>query len=116
MPTVPATLPKAARGIAETIDGYIASELSIKETIITEQTPDQMGAVVDEEDYDVRHDLRAVLWGPDSPPAAAGDTTFSVNSIKYKVESVEKAGAYEQKVKWIVVGYRYTNFPAAAGD
>jgi hypothetical protein len=111
MATVPASMPTAVRGIAETITGYIVSELSIKNTDVNEPTPDQNGAVADEQTYDTRTDVRVALWGPDTAPCSAGDEDFVVGGDTLKVDSCEKVGAYEQKVKWVVTAHRFENYP-----
>lgn len=115
MATTPASIPATVvRGVAATLTGYIISDMSIKESIITEPTQDQLGATVDEQDYDVRYDLRFTALGPDTAPAASGNDAFSFASAQWKVDSCEKVGSYESKQKWLVTAHRFTNYPAQA--
>jgi len=114
MATTPATIPTVVRGVSLLLTGYIVADFSIKDTDISEATPDQMGATVDEQSYDVRSDLRLTLWGPDTAPCAAGDEDLTFATKTWKVESCEKIGSYEGKQKWAVAAHRFTNYPAGA--
>ena len=49
MATTPTTIAKSARGIVRTLDGFILQNETITTSPIVEQTPDQMGAIADEE-------------------------------------------------------------------
>ena len=107
------SLPKAKRGISQTIADAIISNISLKTTRIYEETPNQMGAIVDEQDYDERTDVTATVWAAALPATLVVGNTVTIGDHKVTIDSVEEAGTYDQKVKWTVVGHRFTNFPSA---
>lgn len=115
MATTPSSISGSARGIARTLDGFVIQSESIKESPISEQVPDQNGAIADEIVYDHRYDLTLSVISASSTrtaPAHSNDT-LAYDSKNWRVDSCEEAGTYNGVVKWNISAHRYDNFPAA---
>lgn len=112
MATTPSSIPATiVRGISTTLSGYIIQDISIKETDVSDPTPDQMGATVGEDSYDKRYDLTFSAIGPDTAPVTVGAANFELAGATWKIDSCEMVGRYDAKQKWSVVAHRYTNYP-----
>ena len=105
-------------GIDATLSGYIIQDVTINTSRMTDPTQDQKGAVVSELDYDERSDMTMTVVGgstedPDELPGiATGDTTFTWNGKKWKVQGVQYTGNFQSKKQYQITAYRYKNFPA----
>lgn len=119
MATVPAQIAAGTpRGIAHTLTDFVVESESITDNDVSEQVPDQNGAITDEIKYDKRTDLRLTVRSAkaavSNPPAAIGTLLQypSSGGAKYKVDSVEEAGTYNGLRRWNIVGHKFENFPA----
>ena len=122
--TIPSTagtlIRKEQWGIDATLDGYIIQDVNITTSRMTDPTQDQKGAVVSELDYDCRWDGTMTVIGgstedPDELPGiATGDTTFTWDGKKWKIQSVQYTGNFQSKKVYQITFYRYKNFPAQA--
>lgn len=106
-------------GIDATLENYIIQDVQITTSRMTDQTMDQKGAVVSELDYDCRWDMTMTVIGGDGtedpdalPNIATGDTTFTWDQKKWKVQSVQYTGNYQSKKMYQITAYRFRNFPA----
>ena len=112
-------------GIDNLVADFIIQNESINEEVITDTTQDQKGAVVSQLDYDKHWTLTFDIIGDTAHVAAAlggvanddgtfvaGDMAFSYGGFKWKIASVNYAGAYNDKKKWSVTAERWVNFPA----
>ena len=118
MATTPTSIAAGTpRGITNTLSNFVVESETFTNADVSEQVPDQMGAIVDEIAYDIRIDLRLTVRSAKTasatttPPAAIG-TVLTYASIKYKVDSVEEAGTYNGLRRWNISAHRYTNYPA----
>ena len=108
-------------GIDNTLTDCIIQSENITEEAITDQTPDQKGAVVSELDYDHHWTLSLTLLcdkekAPITGTGSAfdvGDYTFTygANGEKWKVKTVAYTGSYNAKKQYVVTAERWTNFP-----
>lgn len=102
-------------GIDNTIDGFIVQSENISESMITDTTNDQKGAVVSQLDYDKHWTLSLTIIGDtdaeDKLPKA-GDLTFSYGGYKWKINNVAYTGSYQAKKQWQISAERWTNFPS----
>ena len=108
-------------GIDATLSGYIIQDVTINTSRMTDPTQDQKGAVVSELDYDCRWDMTMTVIGGDGtedpdtlPGIATGDTTFTWNGAKWKVQGVQYTGNFQSKKVYQITAYRYKNFQAQA--
>ena len=103
------------RGIARTLTGFVVETENITDNDVSEQVPDQNGAIADEIQYDKRTDLRLTVRSSSAtvstPPAAVG-TLLTYGGAKYKVDNVEEAGSYNGLRRWNINGHKFENFPA----
>lgn len=106
-------------GIDATLSGYIIQDVTINTSRTTDPTQDQKGAVVSELDYDCRWDMTMTVIGGDGtedpdelPGIATGDTTFTWDGKKWKVQGVQYTGNFQSKKMYQITAYRYRNFPA----
>ena len=116
MATVPAQIAAGTpRGIANTLTDFVVETESITDNDVSEQVPDQNGAIADEIKYDKRTDLRLTVRSAKAavtnPPAAIG-TLLTYGGAKYKVDSVEEAGTYNGLRRWNINGHKFENYPA----
>lgn len=95
-------------GISETIPGYTVESLNITDADQREQVHNQMNAVVKELVYDTRYDLKCTLRGAGKPTAATFNGVGG-ESVKWIIDTVEDAGAYNGIRRWSVAAHRYTN-------
>jgi hypothetical protein len=107
-------------GIDNTLTGFIIQSEDINEEVITDTTQDQKGAVVSQLDYDKHWTLTLNVIGDTTTApvigsgtaADVGDTTFTYGGHKWKVNSVQYTGSYQDKKKWVINAERWANFPA----
>ena len=118
MATTPAGIGKAARGITRTLNGFILQNESITTSPIVEQTPDQMGAIAEEEVYDHRFDLSftAISAGAGREPPATSDDKITYDGKTWQVDSVEEAGSYHSLLRFNIRAHRYDNYPSGGGN
>ena len=109
-------------GIDNTLADCIIQSESITETVTSDDTQDQKGALVSQLDYDKRWDLsltilcdsaKAPVTG-DSSAFSVGDTTFAYAGHKWKLTSIQYTGSYNAKKQYSLTGFRTVNFPAQA--
>lgn len=111
MATTP-TFTTSIRGIAKTYTNGSIEDYTITRNVITEQVPDQYGAIAAEMVYDHRYDLTLVMHAAGSTaPTAAGDTV-TFDSATYHVDSVAEAGTYNGVTRWTITAHRFDNTPA----
>ena len=101
----PATTAEGTYGVSETLSGYTVESCNVTETPQREQVPNQVNQVCKEIRYDTRTELRIVLRGATKP----ANTSITVGSDTYIVDSVEKAGTYNGLQRWTVTGHKYEN-------
>lgn len=107
-------------GIDHTLSGFIVQSEDISEEVITDTTQDQKGAVVSQLDYDKHWTLTLNLIGDTATApvvgtgtaAEVGDTVFTYAGAKWKVNSVQYTGSYQDKKKWVLNAERWTNWPS----
>ena len=99
-------------------DSFVTPERVKMSVIWIAQTQDQKGAVVSELDYDCRWDMTMTVIGGDGtedpaelPNIATGDTTFTWDGKKWKIQSVQYTGNYQSKKMYQINAYRFRNFP-----
>lgn len=117
MATTPSIAAGTPRGIQNTLSGFVIETESIVPNDVSEQVPDQKGAVADEISYDTRTNLRLTVRSATTgttPPATAGDKTFQYAKKRWKVDSVEEAGIYNGLRRWNINAHRFENFPNAS--
>ena len=115
MATVPAQISGSARGIVNTLDGYIIQNETIDDSDISEQTPDQNGAIADDTTYDTKYDLSFTVISTSAAtarPAASGDIIQYGNPAKYyKVKKCSEAGTYNAHRRRTITAEAWANFP-----
>lgn len=120
MSTAPATITLDAqmRGIQNTLTGCVIESESINESDVTEQVPDQNGAIAGEISYDKRTDLKLTVRksavSGTIPATVGSDLTYPAtgnSAKKYRVDSVEEAGTYSGLRRWNITAHRYNNWP-----
>lgn len=116
MATVPQAISKSARGIARTLEGFVLQNETITSAPIVEQTPDQNGAIADEQVYDHRIDLSLTAVSASSSRTAPATTNDQIlyDGKAWQVDSVEEAGTYNSLLRFNIRAHRFDNFPAAA--
>jgi hypothetical protein len=116
MATTPTSINAPARGITRTFDDYIVHGEKITTLPIIDQTPDQLGAIADEQVYDHRYELTLSIISKTSartPPVLTNDQ-ITYDSKLWLVDSCEETGSYNDKLKWDIRAHRYTNTPTAS--
>ena len=119
MATVPSSISGSARGIANSLSGFVVESENITDTDINEPVDDQNGARADELTYDTRWDLRLTVYSASNAttrPAASGAANFVYGSKTWKVDSCEEAGTYNGRRRWIITAHRFTNYPAPSSN
>ena len=115
MATVPSSIAAGTpRGISNTLSGFVVETESITPNDVSEQVPDQVGAIADEISYDTRTDLRLTVRSATTgttAPATAGATDFGYAGSNWKVDSVEEAGSYNGLRRWNITAHKYANWP-----
>jgi len=127
MATVPASINGSPRGIANVLTGFVVESESIVDTPIQEDIDDQQGKRADEAVYDTRTDLKLTVYGAASSAAISSVIVNMPNNsgvtgkrikypsgtsgVYYKVDSVEEAGTYNGRRRWIIAAHKYENFP-----
>ena len=113
MATAPTSISKSARGIVRTLEGYIIQNETIASAPILEQTPDQNGAIADEQVYDHRYDLSltAVSASSARTAPATNNDLISYDGKVWQVDSIEEAGTYNALLRFNIRAHRYDNFP-----
>ncbi len=117
MATTPSIAAGTPRGITNTLTGYVVESESITPNDVSDQVPDQKGAIADEISYATRTDLRLTVRSATTgttAPATAGATNFTYAGSNWKVDSCEEAGIYNGLRRWNINAHRYENFPAGA--
>ena len=117
MATVPASIAAGTpRGITNTLSGFVVETESITANDVSEQVPDQLGAIADEINYDTRTDLRLTVRSANAtvsaPPASIG-SVLTYGGTKYHVDSVEEAGSYNGLRRWNINAHRFVNYPSS---
>lgn len=115
MATTPASISNSARGITNTLAGYVVQSETISENPVFEQVADQNGAIADEQVYDHREELTLEVISTSATrtaPAHTGDRISYAGKV-WAVDRVETAGTYNQVVKFRITAHRYDNFPSA---
>lgn len=115
MATTPASISGSARGIKNTLSGFVVESEEINSQAVVEEFDDQNGARADEVAYDTRTDLSLTVYSASSAtaaPAEAGSKTFSYASKKWHVDSVREAGTYNSRRRWTISAHRYENYPS----
>lgn len=97
--------PTDAYGVSETLSGYTIESCNITKSPRREEVHNQQNAVTKEIRYDTRKELRLTMRGASEP----ADTTITIGSQQFIVDSVEKAGTYNGLQRWNVTGHSYTN-------
>ena len=108
---------KEQYGIDAVLSGYIIQNVSISKSRTSDDTFDQKNALVSQLDVDERWDMSmTVIGGSDEDATLAGlevgDTTFTWNGKKWKVNSCTYNGTYNDKKSYSITAFRTTNFPA----
>ena len=113
MATTPTAIAKSARGIVRTLDGYILQNETITISPIVEQTPDQMGAIADEQVYDHRTDLSltAISSSTSRTAPVTQNDQITYDGKLWQVDSAEEAGSYNSLLRFNIRAHRYDNFP-----
>ena len=117
MATTPSIAAGTPRGIQNTLAGFVIETESIVPNDVSEQVPDQKGAVADEISYDTRTNLRLTVRSATTgttAPTTAGSTSFTYAGSKWKVDSCEEAGSYNGLRRWNINAHRFENFPNAS--
>lgn len=117
MATTPTGINAPARGITRILAGYVLESEGIDMSTVIDQTPDQMGAIADEQIYDHRYDLSLVAFSATSAriaPATTGDR-ITYDGQTYVVDRVAEAGTYNGKLKWTIAAHRFDNWPTQPG-
>ena len=107
---------KEQYGIDAVLSGYIIQNVSISKSRTSDDTFDQKNALVSQLDVDERWDMSmTVIGGSDEDATLAGlevgDTTFTWNGKKWKVNSCTYNGTYNDKKSYSITAFRTTNFP-----
>ena len=107
---------KEQYGIDAVLSGYIIQNVSISKSRTSDDTYDQKNSLVSQLDVDERWDLNmTVIGGSDEDATLAGlevgDTTFTWNGKKWKVNSCTYNGTYNDKKSYSITAFRTTNFP-----
>lgn len=115
-PVVPASasaITLAGWGIDNTLSGFIIQNEDIVHEAITDQTNDQKNRVIGELDYDEHWALSFQVIGNQdiSNALSVGQENFVYDGAKWKVKSIDYAGAYNDKKKWSVTAERWANYP-----
>lgn len=123
-PTSAEGITNAGWGIDATLSGYIIQNITVTGSRVTDNTQDQKGAVIGELDYDQQWTLNFDVIGNPStvsdaedanlPGLVVGDTGFTFNGHKWKIDSVTYTGSFQDKKRWNVTAHRWANFPAQA--
>ena len=108
---------KEQYGIDAVLSGYIIQNVSISKSRTSDDTFDQKNALVSQLDVDERWDMSmTVIGGSDEDATLAGlevgDTTFTWNGKRWKVNSCTYNGTYNDKKSYSITAFRTTNFPA----
>jgi len=114
MATTPAAISGSARGIKNTLSGFVVESEEINSQAVVEEFDDQNGARADEVAYDTRTDLSLTVYSASAAttaPAEAG-STFAYASKKWHVDSVREAGTYNARRRWTISAHRYENYPS----
>lgn len=115
MATTPATATAETYGIGTTTTGITVESESITDSPVVETVPDQKNAVVKEIQYDKRTDLKLTYRGTKLAETAGQDgenSTVTYDSVKYYVDSHEKAGTYNGLQRYNLSAHRFTNSPS----
>ena len=116
MATLPTSISGSARGITNTLEGYILRNETIGDEDISQQTPDQNGAIADDTTYDTHFTLSLVAISATearTKPCESGEF-ISYGGKKYKVKKCEQAGTYNDHLRWTITAEAWTNYPTGA--
>ena len=116
MATTPATgVDTGTYGIETTQSGITIESESLTDSPVVETVPDQKNAVVKEIKYDKRTDLKLTYRGTKLMETAGQNgenITVTYNSVKYYVDSHEKAGSYNGLQRYNLTAHKFDNAPA----
>ena len=115
MATTPATATAEEYGIATTATGITIESENITDSPVVETVPDQKNATVKEIKYDKRTDLKLTYRGTKLTETAGENgenDTVTYNSVKYYVDSHEKAGTYNGLQRYNLSAHRFSTYPA----
>ena len=107
-PTIPTD--DAARGIADVIDGFVATNVDVDEQPIRQEYPDQDGAIRAGKVYDRKFTFSLSVYtaGADAGTAPfGGGDVVQFRSEYWAVDNCRKTGTYNDTVKWTVTGHRH---------
>ena len=117
-PTIPTD--DAARGIADVIDGFVATNVEVEEQPIRQEYPDQEGAIAAGKVYDHKYTFSLNVYTAgstrDTAPFGGGDVV-QFRSEYWAVDTCRQTDTYNDTVKWSVTGHRHVKgtrkYPAA---
>ena len=120
-PTIPTD--EAARGIVDSISGFVAQNVTVRRNPIRQEYPDQDGAIAAGKVYDTRFDLTCSVYtsgsSRDTAPFGDGDVA-TFRGEAWAVDTCERADAYNDVVKWNVTAHRHVKgsrkYPAATAS
>ena len=114
MATTPSSISASARGIANTLSGFVVQSENMTTSPVVEQVPDQNGAIAYEAVYDHREDLSLSVISASATATAPTVTNEIIQyaSKKWFVDSCEEAGTYNQVRKWNIRAHKFDNWPA----
>ncbi len=116
-PTIPTD--DAARGIADVIDGFVATNVDVEEQPIRQEYPDQDGASAAGKVYDHKYtfSLNVYTAGAASAAPFGGGDVVLFRSEYWAVDTCRRTDTYNDTVKWSVTGHRHVKasrkYPAA---
>lgn len=114
--TNPAPSDESARGIAQTLSGYVAQNVTVTRSPVRQEYPDQQGAIRGGAEYDERFELTATVYSESSSREApfAGESRIDFDGKRWALDSVEESGTYNDVLRWTVRAHRFTNWPSSA--
>lgn len=115
MATTPTTATAETYGVETVTTGITVESETITESPVVETVPDQKNAVVKEIKYDKRTDLKLTYRGTKLTETAGQNgenDTVTYNSVKYYVDSHEKAGIYNGLQRYNLSAHKFMNSPA----
>ena len=107
-PTIPTD--DAARGIADAIDGFVATNVEVEEQPIRQEYPDQDGAIRAGKVYDRKFTFSLNVYTAGSTRASApfgGGDVVTFRGEAWAVDTCKRVDAYNDTVKWTVTGHRH---------
>ena len=113
---LPVPTDASARGITQSLSGYVAQNVNVTRSPVRQEYADQNGAIRGGAVYDERLELTATVYSTSATrtPPFAGLSTVAYDGQNWALDSVEEAGAYNDVLRWTVRAHRFTNWPAAS--